>query len=242
MYKNVFRFKMRKKILVVLSMLFLCNSAFADSQSYGPIIQRQSKQIQELKSRVLDLENSVEALKSVLKKADLLNNKDTDLPVATRGEIAGNNVAEAILLPDTENTFFGSKPLQSGPKDKADYDLALAALKDGNFSLAETKFLEFIKQHPSSSLQSNATFWYAETFYRRGVYNKAAINYLQSYKKYPKGSKAPDALLKLSYSLASLNKNKEACSILEKLESEFPKRPISSIKRAREAREKFRCQ
>jgi tol-pal system protein YbgF len=138
--------------------------------------------------------------------------------------------------------FISDQPQKSGPKDKADYDLALAALKEGDFTLAETKFSDFIKQHPSSGLQSNATFWYAETFYRRGVYDKAAINYLQSYKKYPKGSKASDALLKLSYSLASLNKNKEACSMLDKLDSEFPKRPIGSIKRAREAKEKFRCQ
>ena len=99
----------------------------------------------------------------------------------------------------------------------------------------------FIKEHPSSSLQSNATFWYSETFYRRGIFDKAAINYLQSYKNYPKGSKAPDALLKLAYSLASLNKNKEACSMLEKLDLEFPQRPISSIKRTKEAKNKFYC-
>ena len=233
---------MSKKILVVFSVLLMCSSAFADSQSYGPIIQRQSKQIQELKSRMLDLENSVEALKAVLKKSGLLNNKNAGASVAALGEVVGDNAAEAILLPDSNNTFFGNKPAQSEPKDKIDYDLALAALKDGNFGLAEIKFLDFIKQHPSSRLQSNATFWYAEAFYRRGVYNKAAINYLQSYKKYPKGSKASDALLKLSYSLASLNKNKEACSMLEKLDSEFPKRPISSIKRAREAKVKFHCE
>ena len=73
------------------------------------------------------------------------------------------------------------------------------------------------------------------------MFNKAAVNYLQSYKQYPKGSKAPDSLLKLSYSLASLNKNKEACSMLTKLEQEFPQRPISSIKRAQEAKDKFQC-
>ena len=128
------------------------------------------------------------------------------------------------------------------PKDKVDYDLALAALKDGDFTSAEQQFAQFIEKYPSSQLQSNATFWYGESFYRRNDFNKAAIHYLQSYKKYPKGSKAPDALLKLSYSLASLNKNKEACAMLTKLELEFPKRPESSIKRAQEAKSKFHCQ
>ncbi len=243
LYQNCKKYlgKMIKKILLSISLISICSSTLADSQSYGPIIQRQSKQIQELKGRMLDLENSIEEMKSILKKAGLSTHKTAGVSVASLGEVVGDNAAEAILLPDADNTFFGDKPSKSGPKDKVDYDLALATLKDGNLALAETKFADFIKQYPSSRLQSNATFWYAETFYRRGVYNKAAINYLQSYKKYPKGSKAPDALLKLSYSLASLNKNKEACSMLEKLELEFPKRPISSIKRAKDARTKFRC-
>ncbi len=243
MYQNYKKYlgKMNKQILLFLTMALFCNVAFADSQSYGPIIQRQSKQIQELKGRVLDLENDLEDMKVVLKKAGLVANQTAGVSVAALGEVVGDNAAEAILLPDGDKTFFGSKSDKSGPKDKMDYDLALAALKEGSFGVAETKFSDFIKQYPSSRLQSNATFWYAETFYRRGVYNKAAINYLQSYKKFPKGSKAPDALLKLSYSLASLNKNKEACSMLEKLELEFPKRSISSIKRAKEARIKFCC-
>ena len=232
---------MIKKILLSILLISIYSSALADSQRYSSIIQHQSKQIQELKGRILDIEKSMEEMKSILKKVALPAHKTAVVSVASIGGAAGDNVSEAILLPDADNTFFGDKPSKSGPKAKVDYNLALATLKDGNLALAETKFSDFIKQYPSSKLQSNATFWYAETFYRRGAYNKAAINYLQSYKKYPKGSKAPDALLKLSYSLASLNKNKEACSMLEKLELEFPKRPISSTKRSKDARIKFHC-
>lgn len=231
------------KLDFVLSILLvsLCNSAYADSQSYGPIIQRQSKQIQELKERVLELENNIEEIKSALKKTDSVSHKITQSSDKVSGAFDSDGSADVILSEDTNKTFFANKSDSSEPQDKIDYDLALASLKEGNMDLAETKFADFIKQHPSSILQSNATFWYAEIFYREGNYNKAAINYLQCYKKYPKGSKAPDALLKLAYSLASLNKNKEACSMLDKLESEFPKRPISSIKRAKEAWAKFRC-
>ena len=226
-------------LLILLSSL--SSSTFADSQSYGPIIQRQSKQIQELKERVLELENNIEEIKSALKKTDSASYQITQGPDESSSIFDSEGSAEAILSEDTNKTFFVNKPDNSEPQDKTDYDLALATLKEGNLALAEAKFADFIAKHPASILQSNATFWYAEIFYREGNYNKAAINYLQCYKKYPKGSKAPDALLKLAYSLASLNKNKEACSMLDKLESEFPKRPISSIKRAKEAWAKFRC-
>jgi len=228
-------------LVLPILLMSLYNSAFADSQSYGPIIQRQSKQIQELKGRVLELENSIEEIKSILKKTYSVSHQIAETPGKSPSNFEENNTAEAILSEDTDKNFFDDKPSSSEPQDKVDYDLALATLKEGDFALAETKFADFIKKYPSSRLQSNAIFWYAEIFYREGNYNKAAINYLQCYKKYPKGSKASDALLKLAYSLASLNKNKEACSMLDKLEAEFPNRPISSIKRAKEAWAQFRC-
>jgi tol-pal system protein YbgF len=233
---------MKKKILLILSVMFTINTAIADSQSYGLIIQRQSKQIQELNRRVLDLENMIEGIKFNLKNDGALKNHSALESRTSLGQIIGEEAAESILMPNETNTFFqNANTAKTETQDKLDYDLALATLQEGKFDAAENQFSEFIKNHPSSILQSNATFWYSETFYRRGIFDKAAINYLQSYKKYPTGSKAPDALLKLAYSLASLNKNKEACSMLEKLEIEFPKRPISSIKRTNEAKSKFRC-
>ena len=73
------------------------------------------------------------------------------------------------------------------------------------------------------------------------MFDKAAINYLKGYKQSPKGIKASDSLLKLALSLGELKKGQEACSILDKLEAEFPNRPATSIKRAKEARIKFAC-
>lgn len=202
---------MNKPIVLILSVIFAANYAIADSQSHGPMIQRQSQQIQELQSRVLELENTIEAINLHIKS----------------NEVRDDSVQAAV------------KDVKLS--DKAEYDIALAALKAGNFSAAETKFFNFIENHPSSQLQSNATFWYSETFYRRAIFDQAAINYLSSYKKYPTGPKATDALLKLAYSLASLNKTQEACSMLNKLESEFPNRSISSITRTKEAKDKFHC-
>ena len=222
---------MNKKILGILCVIFINNYAIADRQSYGPIIQRQSKQINDLNSRVLELENTVEDLRVVLKNNELLNKESTITPIEPPSVVVGGAAAK----------YSGAASVPNDPKDKIAYDLALAALKEGRFDASEQQFFDFMQKYPSSKFQSNATFWYGETFYRRGLFNKAAINYLQSYKKYPKGSKASDVLLKLSYSLASLNKNEEACSMLKKLDLEFPKRPSSSIKRATEAKTKFHC-
>lgn len=126
-------------------------------------------------------------------------------------------------------------------KDKPLYDLALASFKENKLMEAEKKFAEFLKNFPNSPLVSNAYFWYGETFSKRNMFDKAAINYLKGYKQAPKGAKASDSLLKLAVALGSLNKNQQACSILNKLDAEFPSRTISSVTRAKEAKIKFGC-
>ena len=230
---------MKKSLFLILFTLISLPSARADDQNFGPIVQRQSKQIQELKTRIQDLEKSVAELKLNLNNG-LSAPKTTGTSIPS--PIGGDQVAEAVLdSNDLNSSLDKNKPGASSSGEKSEYDLALISLKDGKFEDAERQFADFISKYPSSGLQSNATFWYAETFYRRELFNKAAVNYLQSYKKYPKGAKAQDSLLKLSYSIASLNKKKEACSMLIKLEQEFPQRPIDSVKRAQEAKDNFQC-
>ena len=126
-------------------------------------------------------------------------------------------------------------------EDKKVYDQALILMKDGKFKEAEQKFSDFIRDYPDSNLGDKASFWYAESFYRQGIYNKAATEYLNSYKAYPKGTKAPDALLKLAYSLNALNKKQEACSMLAKLEKEFPNRSNNLVIRSEDAKARMQC-
>ena len=217
---------MNQKILVILVIVFAFNYANADSQAYGLIIQRQTKQIEDLTLRVSGLEKAIQEINIYIKK----NNIDT----ASIAKPVPNLKLDSGKVPSLKGKV-------EDQEEKSEYDIALATLKDGDFEAAEKKFFDFIANHPSNKLQSNATFWYAETFYRRGIFDKSAINYLQSYKKYPKGDKAPDALFKLANSLAHLNKNKEACSMLEKLESEFPSRSGDSLSRAKEIGDKLHC-
>ncbi|RTK92516.1 MAG: tol-pal system protein YbgF [Rickettsiales bacterium] len=235
---------MDKKLLLLILLVsyFISSNALADELTLGPIVQRQFKQIQELKIKVSELENIVNSMQDALKKNGTLPLSPDAVVVSNVGE----NV-EIVSVPSlsAENNFLNQNnqptPLVNSDTDKAEYDLALAALKDGNFVSAEKQFADFIANHPNSKLQSNALFWYAETFYRRDNFNKAAINYLQCYKQFPAGVKAPDALMKLSYSLYALNKSSEACNIIDKLEVEFPHRTANLVQRSKEAKLKFKC-
>ena len=229
---------MKKKTLsLILIILFNINNfAYADTHSSGVIIQKQSKQIKDLQNRVTELEKSFATLKyNIERKNQTYDSTIDSTDTTTMGE--GSLTQEAINHPENFHTTPTEQPLN----EKEKYDLALAALKNKNFDSAEQQFADFITTYPTSTLSSNATFWYAESFFRRNDFNNAAIHYLQSYKNFPQGTKAPDALLKLAISLSHLQKTQEACNILTKLEKEFPKRHLISIKRAQEARNKFQC-
>ena len=150
-------------------------------------------------------------------------------------------IGNSLQVNQINRESFHEQGEESDGLDKSAYELALASLKGGDFRTAEAQFGSFIKQYPESKWQSNATFWYAETFYRRSLFNKAAIHYLASYKNYPRGAKAVQSLLKLSYSLAGLDKLPDACKVLDKLAQEFPDGYQSVKLRAKEARVKFQC-
>lgn len=170
-----------------------------------------------------NLLNRVEELEHLVKQShnsnlDKLNNE----PKSTDGNQAVSNNSNSI-----------------SSNERKDYDIALAALKESRFDDAENLFSKFMQNYPNSELVSNAYFWYADSFFRRGDFDKAAINYLKGYKQYPKAPKAPDNLLKLALSLGELKKFKDACAMLNKLEVEYKNRPASSIKRAGDAKLKY---
>lgn len=228
------------------------NFALAPQNRFGgreEEIQAQdtTKEIQSLLNRVEILEHTVSKLESKIGALENLSHDGAsktvteapshdifDLPAGSK------NNASALIAGEGAAAPLSHKNSADRP-DKSAYDLALAELKDNRLDSAEEKFAAFLTNYPGSNLQSNAYFWYGESFFRRKIFDKAAINYLKGYKDFPKGAKAADSLLKLALSLGELGRKKEACSTLEKLDVEFPDRPVSSIKRAKDARAKFGC-
>lgn len=180
------------------------------------------QEVQNLTGRIEILEHNIQEMQKSI-GASTFKEDSPQIPVST----------EIIRKPESVSV----DPKQ----EKRDYDLALATLKDGKYDDAEKLFGRFMKSYTNSSHLSNAYFWYAETFFRRKDFDKAAINFLKAYQKFPSSSKAPDSLLKLSLSLGEMKKNTEACSILKKLDSEFKKRSESSKKRAYDAKIRFGC-
>ena len=116
-----------------------------------------------------------------------------------------------------------------GSSPSEQYNHAYGLLKQADYPAAEEAFRNFVSQHPGDSLAGSAQYWLGETFYARGKYADAATAFAEGYKRYPKGTKAADDLLKLGMSLARANQKQNACVALAQLDRDFP-HPGAAIK------------
>ena len=215
-------------ILMILLLSGTAQAAAPDSISItdAPLAPNEPEQKPE-EDRISACENNVQNLTG---RIEVLEHAIKEL----------QNKPATIIAPAQEISPLGIAPQSTGSSDeKKEYDLALSALKESKFEESEKLFASFMQKYTNSELMGNAYFWYAETFYRRGEFDKAAVHYLKGYKQYPKSPKAADNLLKLALSLGELKKNKDACAMLNKLDAEYKHRPASSVKRANDAKAKY---
>jgi tol-pal system protein YbgF len=117
----------------------------------------------------------------------------------------------------------GTTPLPAaGASEQATYDAALAALRGGSYDRAITTFREVVANYPAGDLASNAQFWIGESFYTKGDLESAVVAYRKVLSDWPLARKAPDAMVKLGFSLADLRRNGEARTMLEDVVRKYP--------------------
>ena len=121
------------------------------------------------------------------------------------------------------------------------YNYAFGLLKQADYPAAETALKSFVEQHPKDPMAGNAQYWLGETYYTRGRFIEAASAFAEGYKRYPKGSKAPDGLLKLGMSLARANQNQNACVALAQLDHDFPSAGAAIKDRAGAEKKRLGC-
>ena len=125
-------------------------------------------------------------------------------------------------------------------KEQYDYALSLT-LKEADYTKAGAAFRAFIDKHPKHQLTGNAYFWLGRTYLVRKDYRNASFAFADGYKKFPRGSKAPDSLYNLGVSLRHLGKKREACTALARLLDRFPKANPTLKKRVSRQRKRLKC-
>ncbi|MGH7099984.1 MAG: tol-pal system protein YbgF [Stellaceae bacterium] len=130
--------------------------------------------------------------------------------------------------------------LPSGPAS-AQYNFAFGLLKEANYPAAEAALREFVRQHPNGVLAGDAQYWLGETYYARRQYHQAARAFAAGYRRYPKGAKAPEDLLRLGMSLARGGQHRDACLAFTQLDHAFPHSAAAVRARSVAERQRLAC-
>ncbi len=125
---------------------------------------------------------------------------------------------------------------------KEQYDHALTlTLKEADYGKAGAAFRAFIDTHPKHDLTGNAYFWLGRTHFVRKDYEGASFAFADGYRKFPRGSKAPDNLYNLGMSLRELGKKREACTAFARLLDKFPKINRTLKNRVSRQQKRLKC-
>ena len=90
-------------------------------------------------------------------------------------------------------------------------------------------------------MAGNAKYWLGETYYVRGNYQQAAVTFAEGFETYPDNPKAPDNLLMLGMSLASLGSKDDACNTVQVLQDRYADASATIIQRARQESQRIGC-
>ncbi len=117
--------------------------------------------------------------------------------------------------------------------EKAAYDDAINALKDGRYAESARRFEAFIDKYPKSELIPNAHYWLGESYYVTQNYRLAIESFQVLLKQYPDSQKAPDALLKLGYCQYEMKQWDAAEATLTQVVKKYPDTSVARLAQGR---------
>ncbi|MEM7704625.1 MAG: tol-pal system protein YbgF [Pseudomonadota bacterium] len=113
--------------------------------------------------------------------------------------------------------------------EKAAYDVAFDALKQGRYAESARRFDEFLKAFPDGEYADNAQYWLAESYYVTGNYRIALEAFQGLIARFPGSSKAQDATLKLAFTHYELKQWDEAERTLNQVLQQFPNTTVARL-------------
>jgi len=155
--------------------------------------------------------------------------------------LAGASIAPPVQAPPLFPVPAPNQPTLAPGGAQAQYDEALRMLNLGEFDAAGAALERLVAQYPQDAVSGSAHYWLGDMHLRLGRYNEAAKAFLESFKGWPDGAKAPDSLLKLGMTLSGLGQREEACLTFTEFPGRYPNASQTLLRRAQIEAERTQC-
>ena len=189
----------------------------------------------QLRRSILDLSNQLEVLRADLAK---MRGQDEQLArdvaeVQRRQKDITQGVDDRLRKFEPSKMSVDGKEFVASPAEIRDFDAALATLRRGEFALAQTTFLDFIKRYPESGYRPSALFWLGNSQYALKAYREAIINFKSVVAIAPDHVRSPEAALSIANCQVELKDTKSARKTLDDLIKVYPQSEAASVAKDR---------
>ena len=217
------------------AILDLRQKADASQQRFAEDIRKANEDNAQLRRSVLDLANQIEIL-----RADLARLRGQDEQLAR--EVADMQRRQKDLTQGVEDRLrkfepgkvtVDGKEFVAAPAEVREFDAALAVLRKGDFSTAQTAFIEFDRRYPSSGYKPSALFWLGNAQYALRSYKEAIVNFKTLLTVAPDHLRSPEAALSIANCQVELKDTKSARKTLEDLVKVYPESEAASVAKER---------
>lgn len=182
----------------------------SDQQELSERLERLQANLTLLEARLLDQQKTIETLRQSA--------------AAQKVTPAGEKTAVA------PPAGIAAAPAEGGNTPGSPTEIYLQAFADyttGRFDQAIAGFGAFLRHYPDNDYAGNAQYWLGECYYSRQEYGLAVAAFRKMAESFPKGGKAPDALLKMASALRQMNAAGQAEEALRLLRSRYPDSPAA---------------
>ena len=203
---------------------------FEESKYFAEKAFQETRNVREgYQARLEDLGKRVTALNKTLNDFETKQGEGARAAVKSKAEPEEQNSTPANPQSKAPQTPPPAPPMKvaekpkpaSGPEESFNrsYDL----FNGGDIEGAKAGFQGFLKVHGKSKYAEKAHFWLAECYFRQKKFDDAILEYDEVVKKFPKGNKVPDALLRQGLAFIEIRNTASAKLILKEVIRRFPK-------------------
>lgn len=173
---------------------------------------------------LLELQNQIETLRSEMAKIRGLNEQlSRDVAdMQRRQKDIAQGVDDRLRQFEPVKVLVDGREFLTEPAEKRDYEAALAVFRKGDFSVAQTVFLDFLKRYSTSGYGPSALFWLGNAQYATRDYKEAMINFRALIAKEPEHLRAPEAVLSIANCQIELKDTRSARKTLDDLIKAYP--------------------
>ena len=186
-------------------------------------------EVQALRNQLEQLQNENAQLKQQVR--DQYVDLDSRLQRVEGGAAAGGTVGAPAAGGTAPPARADAGPV-SGPAapmpaadpagEQAAYDVALSALRQGDYVASARGFQAYLSQYPGGALAANAWYWLGESYYATQNYPIALQSFDTLLVQFPGSAKAPDAMLKKGYSQIELGDAGVGAQTLNRVINDYP--------------------